>query len=276
MARKKKQETAPKGSPAWMTTFSDLMNLLLCFFVLLFSMSSVDAEKYAMVVASLQSSFSIFPSGGASIGDGTLVSAGISQLENFDIYFQVSDSSQNGINGGDEETDNDAQNTETPTEVDIEKEYREQALSESEKMKEEIEKEVNNYGIQNQVEVDFNAEYVSLTLNGAILFDSGKAEIRTDALSLIGQIGKILETFDSNIIEVEGHTDNVPMRSGRYEDNNVLSMYRALTVADYLRSITSLNPANIKSSGRGEYVPIADNATGGRQSEKPKSRDKSI
>lgn len=73
--------------------------------------------------------------------------------------------------------------------------------------------------------------------------------------------GKILETFDSNIIEVEGHTDNVPMRSGRYEDNNVLSMYRALTVADYLRSITSLNPANIKSSGRGEYVPIADNAT---------------
>lgn len=261
MARKKKQETAPKGSPAWMTTFSDLMNLLLCFFVLLFSMSSVDAEKYAMVVASLQSSFSIFPSGGASIGDGTLVSAGISQLENFDIYFQVSDSSQNGINGGDEETDNDAQNTETPTEVDIEKEYREQALSESEKMKEEIEKEVNNYGIQNQVEVDFNAEYVSLTLNGAILFDSGKAEIRTDALSLIGQIGKILETFDSNIIEVEGHTDNVPMRSGRYEDNNVLSMYRALTVADYLRSITSLNPANIKSSGRGEYVPIADNAT---------------
>lgn len=77
-----------------------------------------------------------FPSGGASIGDGTLVSAGISQLENFDIYFQVSDSSQNGINGGDEETDNDAQNTETPTEVDIEKEYREQALSESEKMKE--------------------------------------------------------------------------------------------------------------------------------------------
>lgn len=40
------------------------------------------------------------------------------------------------------------------------------------------------------MEVDFNAEYVSLTLNGAILFDSGKAEIRTDALSLIGQIGK--------------------------------------------------------------------------------------
>ena len=61
MARKK-QEEAPKGSPAWMATFSDLMNLLLCFFVLLFSMSTVDAEKFEMVVASLQSSFSVLPS----------------------------------------------------------------------------------------------------------------------------------------------------------------------------------------------------------------------
>ena len=62
MARKKTEE-APAGAPAWMATFSDLMNLLLCFFVLLFSMSTVDAEKFEMVIASLQSSFSILPSG---------------------------------------------------------------------------------------------------------------------------------------------------------------------------------------------------------------------
>ena len=71
MARKKTEE-APAGAPAWMATFSDLMNLLLCFFVLLFSMSTVDAEKFEMVIASLQSSFSILPSGGASIGDGEI------------------------------------------------------------------------------------------------------------------------------------------------------------------------------------------------------------
>ena len=51
MARKKTEE-APAGAPAWMATFSDLMNLLLCFFVLLFSMSTVDAEKFEMVIAS--------------------------------------------------------------------------------------------------------------------------------------------------------------------------------------------------------------------------------
>ena len=257
MARQKKQDEPKKGAPAWQTTFSDLMNLLLCFFVLLFSMSSVDAAKFTMVIASLQSAFSILPAGGSSIGDGNLISAGISQLENLDIYFEVSDSSQNGINGGAVDSTEDGADTET----DIREEYEQQSLKESETMKEQIEREIETYGIKNQVEVDFNAEYVTLTLNGAILFDSGRAEVRTDALPLIDKIGKILENYDSNIIEIEGHTDNVPIYSGKYEDNNVLSMYRALTVADYIKDITSLSPANIKPSGRGEYVPIADNTT---------------
>lgn len=265
MAKQKKQDEPKKGAPAWQTTFSDLMNLLLCFFVLLFSMSSVDAAKFTMVLASLQSAFSILPAGGSSIGDGNLISAGISQLENLDIYFEVSDSSQNGTNGGavDSTEDGADQNTESQagTEIDIKAEYEQESLMESEKMKEQMEKEIETYGIKDQVEVDFNAEYVTLTLNGAILFDSGSAEVRSDALPLVDKIGKILESYDSNIIEIEGHTDNVPIRSGKYADNNVLSMYRALTVADYIRGITNLNPANIKPSGRGEYVPIADNTT---------------
>ena len=52
MARKKAEESAPPGAPLWMATFGDLMNLLLCFFVLLFSMSSINEEQYALVVAS--------------------------------------------------------------------------------------------------------------------------------------------------------------------------------------------------------------------------------
>ena len=76
---KKLQEEPKKGAPAWQSTFSDLMNLLLCFFVLLFSMSTVDAEKFEMVIASLQSSMSILPAGGSAIGDGNMVSAGVNQ-----------------------------------------------------------------------------------------------------------------------------------------------------------------------------------------------------
>lgn len=246
MARKR-QEDAPKGSPAWMNTFADLMNLLLCFFVLLFSMSTVDAEKYEKVVSSLRSSFSILSGGGAAIGEGQMISSGVSQLEMFDVYY---DEMANVNSEGDPEV-----------ESDVVEAYKEQALSESEEMAEEIEAAIERYGVQDQVEVDFNAEYVVLNMNGALLFDSGKSELRADAYPLIDKLGKVVSNYDRNIIEVEGHTDNVPMHSAKYADNNVLSMFRALTVADYLREITEINPGYIKSSGRGEYAPIADNTT---------------
>ena len=245
MARRK--EDPPKGSPAWMNTFADLMNLLLCFFVMLFAMSSVNEEKFEKVIASFQSTFSILPGGGASIGEGELISSGISQLENFDSYYNQQLSSQSDGQKEDEK--------------DITEAYEQQELEESEDMAQQLENALSQYGIQDDVEVDFNAEYVTLNMNGALLFDSASAELRDEAYPLINKLGKILVTYDNNIIEVEGHTDNVPIHSSKYEDNNVLSMYRALAVASYLRDTTTLNPAYIKSSGRGEYVPIADNAT---------------
>ena len=245
MARRK--EDPPKGSPAWMNTFADLMNLLLCFFVMLFSMSSVNEEKFEKVIASFQSTFSILPGGGASIGEGELISSGISQLENFDSYYNQQLSSQS--------------DGQTEEEKDITEAYEQQELEESEDMAQQLENALSQYGIQDDVEVDFNAEYVTLNMNGALLFDSASAELRDEAYPLVNKLGKILVTYDNNIIEVEGHTDNVPIHSSKYEDNNVLSMYRALAVANYLRDTTTLDPAYIKSSGSGEYVPIADNAT---------------
>ena len=70
---KKKQEEEIK-TDLWKDTFSDLMNLLLCFFVLLYSMSSVDEVKYSELVASMSNSFSIFSGGAQSIGEGQLIS----------------------------------------------------------------------------------------------------------------------------------------------------------------------------------------------------------
>ena len=244
---RRRKEDPPKGAPAWMNTFADLMNLLLCFFVLLFSMSSVNEEKFEKVVASFQSTFSILPRGGASIGEGELISSGISQLENFDSYYNQQLNSQS--------------EGQTEEEKSITEAYKQQELAESENMAQQVENALSQYGIQDDVEVDFNAEYVTLNMNGALLFDSASAELKDEAYPLINKLGKILVTYDKNIIEVEGHTDNVPIHSSKYEDNNVLSMYRALAVANYLRDTTTLDPAYIKSSGRGEYVPIADNAT---------------
>lgn len=265
---KKKQEDPPKGSPAWMATFSDLMNLLLCFFVLLFSMSSVDAAKFEKVVASLQSTFSVLPDGGAAVGDGDMVSAGISQLQEYDIYYNEGANSNGDDTGGVTDSDKegstgkiDSENQEdalAAAEAAVEKEK----LEESEEMAEKIEEQAQQFGIQNQVEIDFNGRYVEIELNGALLFDSGSSDIRTEALPLVDKIAAILQSYDSNIIEIEGHTDNVPVSaSSRYESNDVLSMYRALAVKNRVKSVATLDPSRIKSSGRGEDVPVADNST---------------
>ena len=92
---KRKPEDPPAGSPAWMTTFSDLMNLLLCFFVMLFSMSSIDATKYSEMAAAMSNStFSIFNAGSTAIGEGILISNGVSQLNDLDEY--ISNAGRNG------------------------------------------------------------------------------------------------------------------------------------------------------------------------------------
>lgn len=280
---KKKQEDPPKGSPAWMSTFSDLMNLLLCFFVLLFSMSSIDAAKYDLVVNSLKSAFSVLNSGGATITEGTLISSGINQMPDFSNYFgdTMNDTEGNEVEDGQNMTvvegggaadETDSQNMpsedqETESEsVQIstsqaQEKIEEKALEESQKMAEEIEKLVNMYGLQQDVEIDYNGQYVRLTLNGALLFDSGASEVKETAFPIVDNIGTILNSYKDSLIEVEGHSDNVPMRSLKYESNDVLSMYRALSVANRLRLASDVNPGNIMSAGRGDYAPIADNAT---------------
>jgi len=256
---KRKQEDPPKGSPAWMLTFSDLMNLLLCFFVLLFSMSTVDTEKFEMVVQSLQSTFSILPSGGSTIGDGELISSGVSMLEKFDIYFN----SSSALPKGDEEPDDSVTNPDTTVTTEEAQETLENAgLTESEQMAEQVSRLLQSYGLENQVDVEFNEYYTLINLNGALLFNSGEATIREEVLPVMEKIAVILNNYTNNLIEIEGHTDNVPPAAGeQYSDNDILSMYRALNVANYIRDNTTLDPAHIKSSGRGSYVPIADNST---------------
>lgn len=256
---KHKQEDPPKGSPAWMSTFSDLMNLLLCFFVLLFSMSTVDTEKFEMVVQSLQSTFSILPSGGSTIGDGELISSGVSMLEKFDIYFN----SSSALPKGDEEPDDSVTNPDTTVTTEEAQETLENAgLTESEQMAEQVSRLLQSYGLENQVDVEFNEYYTLINLNGALLFNSGEATIREEVLPVMEKIAVILNNYTNNLIEIEGHTDNVPPAAGeQYSDNDILSMYRALNVANYIRDNTTLDPAHIKSSGRGSYVPIADNST---------------
>lgn len=245
MAKKKQEEQAP-GSPAWMATFSDLMNLLLCFFVLLFSMSTVDAKKFEEVAASFSQTFSVFTSGALSIGDGMLISNGVSQLNELDEYINSTGKTAEDI---EEAVD------------DILAQVEAQKKQKSEELEEKVAEAISEAGMDDIMELESTSQYVQITLNGALLFESGSAELSEDAKPVLDQVGIILERYSEGTIEIEGHTDSVPINSKEFPSNNELSDARALAVFYYLMDVTNLDPAYVKHSGRGEYVPIADNST---------------
>ncbi len=252
---KRKEEMPPPGSPAWMATFGDLMNLLLCFYVLLFSMSTMDADKLKAVAESFSQAFSVFNGGATAIGDGMLVSNGVSQLNELDEF--INSTGKTSDKEGDEFEDSDMENSFAEALKQMEAEQ----LAESEQLAEKIEESVAENNLEGMIDVDFTSQYVELTLKGAILFDSGKADIRPDAEPILDKVGVMLVRYANNVIEIEGHTDNVPFNGGRYADNSELSCARALSVFNYFLETTNLDPAMVKYAGRGEYVPIADNST---------------
>lgn len=246
---KRREEMPSPGAPAWTATFGDLMNLLLCFFVMLFAMSTVDAQKFELIASSFSQSFSIFSGGATAIGDGILISNGVSQLNELDDYVNSMGKSE------ETESENNGTLEEMTQALDAEK------LKKSEELAEKIEEAMGEQGITKEVDMEVTSQYVQLSLKGALLFDSGSNQLKEEAKPIMAKLGLILERYAESVIEIEGHTDNVPISSARYANNNELSSARALSVFDYFVETTSLDPAMIKHSGRGEYVPIADNAT---------------
>ena len=255
---KRKEDAPPAGSPAWMSTFSDLMNLLLCFFVMLFSMSTIQEDKLAALVASMNNTFSIFDAGATAIGEGILISNGVSQLNELDQYInstgKTADSDTEGENFEEFEKSPDA--TEKMEEI-----LEQEKLQQNEETAENVEEALQEEAIGDQVDVSFTAQYIQLTMNGALLFDSGSAKLTEDAKQVLDKVAIVLERYSGGEIEIAGHTDNVPMSSHTYANNEELSDARALSVFYYLSENSLLDPSRIKHSGMGERQPIADNST---------------
>lgn len=310
----KKPEEIKPGLPAWQGTFGDLMNLLLCFFVLLFSMATMDAAKFEEIAASFSSAFGIFKGGEAALGQGALVGDGISQLNqlsNYIISMGISQSgSQNedvtdsegenaeesggaGVNSdgdtsgvmqntGGQSSESEGESTEKGSEgeatgqgtesdstqaganaEDAQEAAEAEQLEASESLAADVQEALDAMDITNQVDVNFTSQFVQLTLQGAILFDTGEATLKPGADAILDKVGSVLERYAGGTIEIEGHTDNVPMSRAKAKiaNNDELSDARALSVFYYFIQNTTLEPAKLKHSGRGEYEPVADNST---------------
>ena len=186
---KKKEQPAEEGSPAWMATFSDLMNLLLCFFVLLFASSTMDAGKIQKIMASFNNmNFSIMNESSVSLLAGDMMSGGVTQVPDIQSILTQAGRAIDGNPGQDSQaSSSDAENL---SDEELKNEYDKRGEEQSEEMYEEIVQMSESYRIDNQIILDYNAQYVELNLNGSILFDSGKAEVKEDSKMFLQKIAR--------------------------------------------------------------------------------------
>ncbi|MCF8018474.1 Chemotaxis protein [Petrocella atlantisensis] len=244
---KKRQEEAKKGAPAWMATYGDMVTLLLCFFVLLFSMSSVDIRKFKEAIASFNDQIDIMP-GGEALVDADLITNGVNQLSDIQIIVE------NSLSQGSEGT------TESDEELSDEQK-KAVALDEAREVYERVNAYLTDQGIREEVDVSYALNFVKITIPGEALFDSGQAIIKPEALSVISILGEMIkgQSYEAYNIQIEGHTDNVPIRTAFFPSNWELSASRAIAVGKYLIDNMGFSEEKIACTGYGEYRPIVSN-----------------
>lgn len=268
MARRFHEE--PKGGlPGWMGTYGDLVTLLLCFFVLLFSMSSIDITKYKAAISSFADQIDIMPGGVALTGE-ELIMNGISQLSEIEIILEnknpTTESSQDPTTDPSDEPVDPNQKPIDPNQesVDPDQEVVQGNFnSKTKEIAEQIEEYLKENNIETRVAVSYNANYVKLALDGEALFDSGKAIIKDEYFEVIEMIIQVIldNDYDQYQLQIEGHTDNVPMNSVQFPSNWYLSAARAIAVGTVFINEYGFSPDRVACTGYGEFKPVADNDT---------------
>ena len=238
MARKQKKKES-SGSPAWMTTFSDLMTLLLTFFVLLFSMSNVSADRFKEAADSLK--LALIGSGSDSIleGDGTT-------LQNLDYEEFGSSAEFDGLEPEELVVSDSPVNPENVIPKEVHELY------------ETVSTFLDKESIQTDVSISRDHEGVYIDIQETILFDSAKAELKENGKDALGTLSGLFDLFDNELI-IEGYTDNVPISTEVFPSNWELSVARAVSVIRYLTEEHGISPQRLSARGFGEHRPLVPN-----------------
>lgn len=242
MARKKKEQDFG-GGYSWMDTYGDMVTLLLTFFVLLFSFSSVDEAKWKLLVESFTG---MPPTAPVSVAMSPINLGG----SNF-----TSDPTSGASNMQQQADNNTGEGTGQQSQAEIEEEF------------DELYATIRAYIQENNLNSALVAEkldnVIYLRVLDGILFDSGRAEIKQTEDMILDDIGRMFYSSINviNQVRVEGHTDNVPIHNVDYEDNWDLSTKRATNVIRYLHTRLSIPTEKLSVGAYAEYQPVASNDT---------------
>ena len=228
---KKKEDEPKKGAPPYMNTYGDMMTLLLCFFVLLFSMSTIDAQKFQQLISSLHAQVSIFDGGQTINNTTTALQNGMTQMPVKETTFSIQDVMQ-----------------------------QEESLKETQ---EALSSYVEQQNIQDSVIVEREGNQVVIRFKDGVLFDSGKAQIKAGAIPTLSALGEQIKKYMAQgyTIGLEGHTDNQPISNSQFPSNWELSSARAIAVMRFYTEQMDIDGSNVSCVGWGEYHPIVSNDT---------------
>ena len=223
---KRRRRPVEKGAPKWMVTFSDLMTLILVFFILLFSMSVVDAQKFRAIADSFNQRqiFEFMPSA---------------------IEFE-NPSEERGEQRNDPFDEGDF--GEDGADVDMDE------------LLEEVNGFLDTNDLNDHISATRDDRGVVLVLQERTLFESGEAELLPVAEPFLTKVGTLIEAIP-NMVKVEGHTDSRPISTFRYPSNWELSGARASSVIRFLIDAHDLEASRFIATGYGETRPVVPNTT---------------
>ena len=246
MARRKKQEEH-ENHERWLVSYADFITLLFAFFVVMYSISSVNEGKYrvlsdAMITAFSTPSKSLEPIQiGEPIKTPLDISTGVEldaiKLPNISLPVEER----------------------LPLEVDERSMQTEQDKKNMQAISEKIMKAMSGLIDTDQIKVRRTDKWIEVEISSKILFQSGGALLQYEAVPVLVDLARILREFP-NSVRVEGFTDNQPIETEVFPSNWELSAGRAASVV-HLLTDEGVDPHRLAAIGYGEYRPIADNST---------------
>jgi len=233
--RKKRMRDDVSNHDRWMVSYADFVTLLFAFFVVMYAMSSVNEGKYKALSNSIVDAFSKNDQQGGVIDP---------------------------IQTGTPPTVFQPIPLDNPTTVEVEKrrELSEEILKERRNLGQVSDqfKEVLTPFIDDKlVSVKRNDYWIELEMNSEMLFLSGEAELSKKAIPVLKKISEVISALP-NAVNVEGHTDNVPIDNIKFRSNWDLSSARATSVVHELIK-DGINPVRLSAIGYGEFHPVGDN-----------------
>ena len=229
MARKNKKKSSV-NKDAWLNTYADMITLVLVFFILLYSMSTIDQEKFQMLVKA----FTADPE--------TIEKIRLLESEN-ELDAGKPDAEEGGIKG-----DNIGQDEEVIDNLDALYEY--------------LKKYVEENQLQESVQVEKGKDLVYVRFMSTLFFEADRAVLKQGGQGILNFVGDALGQIEPHIkfIRIDGHTAEAAPGTSTVDDR-LLSTDRANAVLKYLETNYIDDPAKLLAVGYGMYRPVSPNDT---------------